>query len=273
MPAFLCASCGTQYPNSEEPPPFCVLCRDDRRAVNPPRRQSWTTQAALRQTHFTVYRRLSPGLMGIGTMPAFALGQRALLVRTPNGNVLWDCVSFVDDATTTIVTALGGVAAIAVSHPLFYGAMVEWSHAFGSPPVYLHAADRKFVTRQDPVVTFWDDEAVEVVPGVTLLRCGGHFLGATMLHWAQGAGGLGAMLSGGSVQITPDGYVSFMRSYPNLIPLDSLSVQHIHDVLDPWPFDAIHGGWWDQIIQTDARRILASSVKRYQSAVTIPPPL
>ena len=270
MPAFLCTTCGIQYPNSDEPPPFCVICRDERRFVNPIG-QTWTTLVAMRQTHFNAFRRHMLGLMGIGTVPTFGSGNRALLIRTPHGNVLWDCPSFVDDASVTIVSALGGVAAIAVSHPLAYGAMIEWSHAFGSPPIYLHAGDRKFVTRLDSVLTFWDGEAAEILPGVTQIRCGGQFFGATALHWAQGAGGRGALLTGGSVRVTPDGQIGFARSFPNLIPLDPASVQSLHDALEPWEFDVIHGGWWDQSIPSDAKRVLAASVQRYAIAATQPP--
>ncbi len=270
MPAFLCTGCGLQYPISEEPPPICILCRDERRAI-PRERHSWTSQQAIRDTHFTVFRRIGPGIMGIGTQPSFGLGHRALLVRTPEGNVLWDCPSFIDEATRILITALGGVAAIALSTPLSYGAATEWSHVLGSPPIYLHAADRRFVTRPDPVLTVWEDEAVEILPGITLLRCGGHFPGAALLHWAQGAEGQGAVLAGSSLHITPGGLLRFMRSYETHIPLDPLSIRHIQEVLEPWPFDALYGGWWDQVIPHDARLALSLSAERMIEALSNPP--
>ena len=165
-----------------------------------------------------------PGLIGIGTTPVFAIGQRALLLRTGAGNVLWDCISFIDDATLEIVQALGGIAAIAISHPHFYASMVEWSRAFDRAPIYLHAADKQWVVHPDTAVTFWDDQTRQLAPGVTLLRCGGHFAGGTVLHWGDGAGGKGALLSGDIVRVGPDRKASFMRSYPDLIPLDANSV-------------------------------------------------
>ena len=91
-------------------------------------------------------------------MPGFAIGQRALLLRTAAGNILWDCISFIDDATVEIVRSLGGISAIAISHPHFYASMVEWSRAFGDAPVHLHAADRRWVMRADANVTYWDGE-------------------------------------------------------------------------------------------------------------------
>ena len=72
------------------------------------------------------------------------------------------------------------------------------------------------VVRPDPAVV-WESETQELVPGVTLIGCGGHFAGGTVPHWAQGAGGQGALLSGDILQVGPDKKVSFMRSYPDLI--------------------------------------------------------
>jgi glyoxylase-like metal-dependent hydrolase (beta-lactamase superfamily II) len=125
--------------------------------------------------------------------------------------------------------------------------------------------------RPDPTVTYWDGETRELVPGVTLLRCGGHFAGGTVLHWADGADGKGALLSGDIVTVTPDRNLSFMRSYPNLIPLDARSVRHIADVLEAWPFDPVYGGWWDRIIASDGKAALALSVQRYLTAIGGPP--
>jgi glyoxylase-like metal-dependent hydrolase (beta-lactamase superfamily II) len=269
MPAFICTTCGTQYPDSAAPPAGCTICQEERQYVNP-LGQGWTTLAAMRRTHFNAFRQHEPGLTGIGTTPNFAIAQRALLLRTERGNVLWDCISFIDDATVEIVRALGGIAAIAISHPHYYSSMVEWSRAFGDAPIYLHAKDRQWVMRPDPAVTFWEGEQRELAPGVVLLRCGGHFAGGTVLHWAQGAGGKGALLSGDIVQVGLDKKVSFMRSYPDLIPLDASSVQHIADVLAPYPFDPIYGAWWERIIASGGKEAMAYSVRRYLRALSVP---
>ncbi len=232
--------------------------------------QSWTTLDAMRRTHRNAWAEVEPGLLGIGTTPSFAIGQRALLLRLPSGNVLWDCISLIDEATIEIVRALGGLAAIAISHPHYYAAMVEWSHAFDAP-VFLHEADRKWVMRPDPAIRFWNGETHEIAPGATLIRCGGHFAGATVLHWAQGANGAGALLSGDVVQVGPDKKVSFMRSYPDLIPLDASSVRHIAEVLAPWPFEPIYGAWWDRVIAEGGKAVMEASVRRYVDAVSRPP--
>jgi hypothetical protein len=267
MPAFICTTCGCQYPQSEATPSACLICQDDRQYVNPAG-QAWTTMQALRKTHFNAFRRLESGLMGIGTFPAFAIGQRAVLLRTPRGNLLWDCISLLDDATITILQALGGLAGIACSHPHFLASAVEWSHAFDSVPVYLHARDRKYIPRPDAVVTVWEDDLLDLGEGMTLIRCGGHFPGSTVLHWAPGAGGRGVLLSGDTLQVRPDKGLTFMHSYPNLIPLNAATVQAIADTLAPWPFEAIYGGWWERVVPANAKQVMADSVAQYIRAVT-----
>ena len=40
--------------------------------------------------------------------------------------------------------------------------MVAWSHAFGDVRIHLHADDRQWVMRPDPVVAFWEGETQEL---------------------------------------------------------------------------------------------------------------
>src|SRR5471032_1092998 len=123
MPAFICNACGTQYQPSEASPAECPICTDDRQFV-PESGQAWTTLEKLRSTHSNKFRRLASGLTTIETTPAFGIGQRAFLVRTPGGNVLWDCIALIDEATIDLINGAGGVAAIAISHPHYYTTMV-----------------------------------------------------------------------------------------------------------------------------------------------------
>jgi len=267
MPAFICTACGTQFAPSETPPARCRICEDERQYV-PARGQTWTTLEALAASHFNSYREHEPGVIGIGTQPTFAIGQRALLLRTAAGNVLWDCISLVDAATVTLVNALGGIAAIAISHPHFYTTMVEWSRAFGGVPIHLHAADRAWIMRPDPAIRLWEGETMGLLPGVTLVRCGGHFPGGTVLHWSDGAGGRGVLCPGDITAVDPDRKsVSFMRSYPNFIPLSADEVESIAAALAPFAFDTIYGHYFDRVVPTGAKGVLAASVERYVAAI------
>jgi glyoxylase-like metal-dependent hydrolase (beta-lactamase superfamily II) len=264
---FICKACGTQFPESLEPPDSCPICGDARQYL-PPGGQQWTTFERLRAGHRNAFQQIEPNLIGIGITPEFAIGQRALLLRTPSGNFLWDCIALLDDATIEIIRALGGLRGIAISHPHYYTSMIEWSAAFDDAPVYLHAADREWVMRSSAAIEFWAGKQKEIALGVTLIRCGGHFDGATVLHCAGGAGGGGALLSGDVVAVMPDGQVSFMYSYPNAIPLASRAIQQIADALEPFAFEAIYGAFWDRLIRRDAKKVVTDSVARYLRAIS-----
>ena len=202
MAAFICNACGTQYPPSEAPPRACSICTDERQFV-PTSGQSWTTLEGLRNSHTNKFRRLAAGLTTIETTPAFGIGRRAILARAPAGNVLWDCIALIDEATIDLLNGLGGVAAIAISHPHYYTTMVEWSRALGGVPIHLHAADRQWVMRTDPAVQFWEGDTKSIGAGLTLVRLGGHFDGGTILHWADWREGRGVLLSGDILQVVP----------------------------------------------------------------------
>jgi hypothetical protein len=262
MERFICVACGTQYPDSDEPPGSCPICLDPRQYVLPGG-QRWTTLADLRGEHVNAVRDEGE-LVGIGTEPKFGIGQRALLVPYGDGNLLWDCVTLLDDATAAAIEERGGLAAIAISHPHYYSTMAEWAERFGCP-VHLHAADAEWVMRPSPAIRHWEGETLDLGHGLTLIRGGGHFRGGTMLHRAAGAG---ALLSGDIIQVIPDrAHVAFMWSYPNLVPLPDASVQAIAAAVEPFAFEAIYGAWWTTVIPEDAKGIVRRSAARYTQAI------
>jgi hypothetical protein len=263
MPAFICTTCGTQYAPSEKAPASCPICDDERQYVTPAG-QSWITLETLARRYTNAWRELEPGLLQIITLPAFGINQRAQLLRTPHGNILWDCIALIDAATVAIIKSMGGIKAIAISHPHYYTTMVEWSRALGGVPVHLHAADRQWIMREDPAIALWQGETKELLPGLTLIRCGGHYPGGTVLHWAEGAGGKGALLSGDIVQVVQDNKsVSFMWSFPNFIPLSGPRVEGVVDALKPFQFDRVHGAFMDRTIWSDGKGVIERSAERY----------
>ena len=262
MTNFICLTCGVQFAATNEPPAHCPICQDERQYVNW-NGQQWTTLATLQKDHHNIIKPIEPGLTGIGTQPGFAIGQRALLVQTASGNILWDCISLIDQPTVAAIKTLGGISAITISHPHFYSAMVEWSQAFDAP-IYLHADNRPYVMRPDPSIKFWEEETYVLNPEVTLIRCGGHFSGSTVLHWASGAEGQGLLLSGDTMQVVQDRrYVSFMYSYPNLIPLPATAVRRIVSAVESYAFERLYGGWWDKVVKSEAKAAVMRSAERY----------
>lgn len=271
MSNFICTTCGTQFAQSDHPPDNCTICQDERQYVKVTGQQ-WTTLDRLRIANRLAIRSEEQTLIGIGIEPQFAIGQRALLVRTANTNILWDCVSLVDDAIVEMVRALGGIAAIAISHPHYYSSMIEWSRAFGGVPIYLHAADKQWVMRPDSAIVYWEGDRKPIGDGLSLIRCGGHFTGGTVLHWAAGANSKGVLLSGDIIQVVPDRKnVSFMYSYPNYIPLNATAVKQIIAAVEPFPFERIYGAFWDMVIEREGKAVMARSADRYLRAISDSP--
>jgi hypothetical protein len=246
MDRFICVTCGTQFAERDEHPPSCPICTDQRQYVGLDG-QRWTTLADLQADHTNAIRD-EHELVGIGTEPSFAIGQRALL----------------DDATAEEVERRGGLRAIAISHPHYYSCMVEWAHRFDCP-IHLHAADAEWVMRPDPAIEHWEGETLDLGDGLRLLRGGGHFPGGTILHRAEGAG---ALLTGDIIQVIPDrSHVAFMWSYPNLVPLPVSEVRRIAAVVEPYPYEAIYGAWWGTVIRRDGPGVVRRSAQRYERAL------
>jgi hypothetical protein len=267
MPLYVCCECGTQYDESELPPPACAVCEDERQYVRW-NGQAWTTLEEIRRFHGMRWEKEDIGLTGIGSRPDFAIGQRALLVEANEGNVLWDCISLINDEIVEKVGSKGGLKAIAISHPHYYTTMVEWSEAFGGIPIYIHADDLKWVQRPHKSIVPWTGDIHALSPSLTLIRCGGHFEGGSVLHWSDGAGGKGALLTGDILQVVQDRHhVSFMYSYPNLIPVNAATVERIRVTLQPYAFESIYGAWWNRNILGGARKAFEMSAERYLNAI------
>ncbi|HEY7620021.1 MAG TPA: MBL fold metallo-hydrolase [Solirubrobacteraceae bacterium] len=261
MPRFICATCAAQFPDSDQPPEHCPICTDERQYL-PEGGQQWTTLDELAATHHNVVRE-DAELTGVSTEPWLAIGQRALLVPCDGGLVMWDCVTYFDDDAAAEIERRGGLKAIAISHPHYYSGMADWAARFDCP-VVLHAADERWITRPDPAIELWEDEAKTLGDGVTLIHCGGHFAGGTVLHWAAG----NALLTGDIVQVIPDRtHVGFMYSYPNIIPLSESAVARIAQALEPYDYDVIYGAWWDRLVRRDAKGIVRRSAERYGRAL------
>jgi glyoxylase-like metal-dependent hydrolase (beta-lactamase superfamily II) len=252
---WICKTCGVQHADTPEPPARCEICEDERQYVGP-KGQQWTTLDELRAAHRAEIREEEPGVLGVGMKPSFAIGQRALLA----GTVLWDCIPLLDAEIEE--TLRGKLKAIALSHPHYYSTISEWSATF-DVPVYVHADDGDWLRRRDGV-ELWRGETLDLGDGLTLVRCGGHFEGASVLHWAERR----LLLTGDTIQVIPDrGWVSFMYSYPNLIPLDAAAIRRIVAAVEPFDFDRIVGAWWGRVVPGDGRAVVIRSAERYLRAI------
>ena len=253
---WICQACGVEYPASAAPPDRCPVCEDSRQWV-PPTGQQWTQLDALRRTHRNAWRLEAEGVWSIRTEPGFGIGQQMHLIETGGGILLWDCLTLIDDATIRIIQSMGGAVAMAISHPHYYGTMAEWSRALGGIPVYLHEADRSWVQRPFDAAVYWGGEVREVLPGATLIRCGGHFDGYQVLHHG------GAVFAGDQPQVAMDRrWLTFLYSYPNMVPLGETSVRRIVSALEPFDFERLYGAFGRHVL-TDAKGAVRRSADRY----------
>ena len=259
FPVLICATCGVEHAAAV---PTCAICADERQWV-PAEGQRWTTLEELAAGgHRTHLRELEPDLFALTVDPAVGIGQQAHLVRTPHGNLLWDPPGFLDDDGVHRILELGEVAAIASSHPHMFGVQVEWSRALGGAPVLVAEPDLSWAARPDPAIRAWTGP-LEVVPGITLLQPGGHFPGSAVALWASGAAGAGVLLTGDTIQANPDRTsATFMRSYPNRIPLSAAVVERVTSSVQALPFDRLYDNF-GKTIDSDARAVVRRSADRY----------
>jgi glyoxylase-like metal-dependent hydrolase (beta-lactamase superfamily II) len=261
MSRFICLQCGTEYPESVRPPAECPVCVDPRQYVRW-EGQAWTTADELRD-RLGARIEQDLGLLGIGTRPDFAIGQRALVVPSTAGNVLWDCIAYLDDEIIGAIRGMGGLAAIVPSHPHFFTAMATWSDVFDAP-IYVHESLRAWVRRDDANVVFWTGETYPLADDTTLIRAGGHFEGSLIMH----SSARDAIFTGDTAMVSQDReHVSFMWSYPNYVPLGPSAVRRIAAAVEPFHFSRIYGSWWGKNIAEGGKACFARSVERYLRAI------
>ncbi|XKE94541.1 hypothetical protein LG326_15435 [Metaplanococcus flavidus] len=267
MKNFICTTCGGQAEKSATEPDTCTICNEERQYVSP-NGQAWTTLEEMIQAE-KYKNEIVPeeaGLYTVSTSPSFAIGQTAYLVQGKNFNLLWDCITYLDPKTIGEIKKLGGIDAIALSHPHYYSAQVEWAEAFGAS-IYIHEDDKEWVTRPSDRIIFWSGESFELAEDIVLHRVGGHFKGAAAAEWKTGNDGKGVLLTGDIIRVVADRqWVTFMYSYPNFIPLPVSIVERMAGQLEEIKFNRICDAF-HRIVQEDAGAAVQRSAKRYVDAL------
>ena len=247
MPTWICTGCGVEHPDSAtEPAESCVLTSEvvsiEERGDLPPH-GTWTTLEELAaQPHHTEHVDHGRGVHSLRRAPKFAIGHRSFVVQAADGNLLWDAPGYLDDEIIGLVHGLGGVDAVAASHPHMFGAQLSWSRAFGGVPVYVNALDAEWLPAPDPLITQWTEE-LEPLPGVRLIHVGGHMRGSSVALTADGTLLVGDTISGGLAR----NWVSFQRNFPKHVPLSAAVVRRIVDRLDGYDYDRLYTLGGDEI--------------------------
>ena len=267
MKNFICETCGVQYERSMEVPEQCTICNEERQFVNP-NGQTWTTLDHMIKEgkHRNKIKHDEEGLYSLKTTPGYGIGQTAYFLQDEGFNLLWDCITYIDKATIDQIEELGGIDAIALSHPHYYSTQVEWAETF-DVPLYIHEDDREWVMRQSDKIIFWSGESLVLHEGVVLHRFGGHFKGGTVLEWQNGNNKKGILLTGDILRVVADRqWVSFMYSYPNFIPLPQSTVQKIANQSKGLMFDRLYDAF-HRIVKEEANHCVQNSAIRYVEAL------
>ncbi|KAI8719816.1 Lactamase-B domain-containing protein [Fusarium sp. LHS14.1] len=262
----VCVTCGTQFPTDDRSKvKTCHICDDPRQFV-PASGQSFSTLEELGKTHRNEFTPCPADsrLTFISSTPKLAIGQRAILIQTPEGNILWDCISLLDEETISRIQALGGLRAIVISHPHFYSTHVQWARAFGCP-VYLSAEDARWATMASAHQIPLASTETELVSGVKAIKLGGHFPGSmvllfdgrlliadTLMTTASGVGGWEVDATGTSRSKPPGlNSFSFLYSIPNFIPLNLDEMSRMWGILKKYEFRATYGGFTGMDIEDE----------------------
>lgn len=261
MTIYTCATCAIEHPDTVQPSSICAICADERQWV-PVDGQQWVTREQLVERGYRVLiEKLETDLYAVRTEPKLGIGQRGLLVCTEAGNLLFEPPGFIDDAAIARLGELGGVAVIASSHPHLTGSSIQYSHGFNHAPVYVARADEQWIRRPDAAIKLWEG-SVELLPGVKMYQCGGHFAGSSVVHWPAGRGGAGILLTGDTIGVGGDRKSAHaMRSYVNNIPLPAKAIERILDTVLPLEFDALYTAFG--ILSEGARETVEFSLRRY----------
>ncbi|KAL2009922.1 hypothetical protein VTN00DRAFT_5729 [Thermoascus crustaceus] len=287
----ICSTCGSQHAVTTGLS-SCKIC-DDPRQYLPAHGQSWTTLRKLQDSkqyrnEFVIDKLAHQSgnknllLVSIYTVPKLAIGQRALLCCTPRGNILWDCLTYIDDETVAKINDLGGVSAIVISHPHYFTTCLHWAEAFGCK-VYLSSEDGEWIMRRgDPArQALWtgnrlpllgpvgnDENKNEDGADFVAIKTGGHFPGSSVLWWKETR----KLMVADTIMVVPSGVYhidrlpgtvsfSFMWSYPNFIPLPPDEVHNIWKAIRDTDFEDAHGAFVGQDTRGDSRRRVLESAK------------
>lgn len=250
-----CSVCGVEY-DAADLPELCPICDDERQYLASDGRQHWTDPAKFDGGIDVV--ELETDLWGLTVRGGVGIGQQAKVAVTPEGTVMVDVPAAINTAAVSAVSALGPMRAIIPSHPHMFGVQSLWASALGAP-VYVSKVDTRWLGRRPEALRLWEGE-IRPVSSITASQPGGHFPGSAVIHW-PGADGRGVLLCGDTIGVNTDRTsASFMRSFPNRLPLSGAVATRIAaHVAERYDFERAYDNFYGRISHSARARITASA--------------
>lgn len=257
----ICTTCGTYMKSGFDPAHNCPTCSEERQYV-PITGQAWTSEEQLQHKHRVNIIELNSRVVELVIEPTFAIGQRAFLIKSPVGNILWDCIPLLSPETIAFIQAAGGLKGIAFSHPHYYSNMNEWAATFNCP-IFIHASDAPYIHDHGPQVQLWEGQTKRLWDDLALQNIGGHFDGSSVLQ-VPSIGEKGSLFIGDTLYLSLSlTHFAAMYSYPNRIPLPIAKVQEVKARFGALDFDAIYGFYSYQNVLNGAYELVQHSLDRY----------
>ena len=253
----ICKACGTEYDSKEIKNNHCIICDDDRQYI-PEGGQAWTTHHELIKFRSVQIKCVYNNLYELTILPSFAIGQRAFLILSESGNILWDCIPLLDESTIAFINSKGGLKGIAISHPHYYSNMQTWASTFNCH-VYIHEKDKEW-TPKNEAINLWNGEEKFLWDEIKIINTGGHFPGACILHVPFLSEG-GTVFCGDSLFISRSKrHIAIMYSYPNQIPVPVSEIKRIRLLVEKYQFDSLYGAFSFQNLTSEVKNILEKSM-------------
>lgn len=259
----ICKTCGTRYSKHLFAEDKCSICLDERQYVKS-YGQQWVSYNQLAENHTIKIKLLSDDLYELKILPSFAIAQRAFFIKSDFGNILWDCIPFIDQPTVDFIKNNGGLKAIVISHPHYYSLMNEWAKVFECP-IYLHQKDEEWIMDNKTSVTFWNGDKKKLNDDFTIHKIGGHFAGSSVLE-TKLSSFKKSLFVGDTLYLSRDKkHLSVMFSYPNVIPLSNQENLKVFKKIDEIEFDSLFGAFSFQTLKSDAQKVFNKSFNLYKN--------
>lgn len=233
---YACANCG-HWQRYFAPPPDCPVCTDTRNDL-PEDGWRFITLPEVRPGRDGHWRRLRGDLVAFSVSPPFGLNGTGWLLLHPEGNVAFEAAPFYTDEMLTEIGRLGGIRFLAASHVHGYGALWQLQDHF-QPEVVAIQKEDLWLTKAFRV-TWPYDEALRLLPGLTLHHVGGHYEGQAVLHDRHRR----ILFCGDTFKVDQDTVgnnlaVSTHKAFHKAIPLTPAEAGRYREAIAPLDFDTV----------------------------------
>jgi glyoxylase-like metal-dependent hydrolase (beta-lactamase superfamily II) len=262
----ICTYCGNRTFIGEGETPECLICAN-RYVPEPKARVRFKRPDALLPDHHTEIVQLEEDIWRFYVRPNLGIRHYAFFIQRPGGNVLMDMQPILTNDLAAWIGAKGGLKAIVLSHPHYYGAMDDFSTRFHAP-VWIHATDRDWAVGY-PNVECLDAEDHSFDETLGMIHIPGQFEGGLCLLYARHRG---ILFTGDTLMVSPTtGELSAWKSTPRQVPYTRDEFHVIREGILALEFDQLYASVRGEI-RSGAKEQAASFCASYQDSVAVSTP-